>query len=132
MKKISPEIDKLAGIEYYSTTFNGIGGSIKKSNEDFIVKEIIDQKFLKELTQLKIENNIFPVYEIEKKGVDSNHAILILKKKLGMNFKIVGIKDARATTLQYSSSEDTRKRLVKNIKFGEIYLNFLGYSKKPI
>jgi len=32
MKKISPEIDKLAGIEYYSTTFNGIGGSIKKRN----------------------------------------------------------------------------------------------------
>ena len=131
MKKISPEIDRLAGIEYYSTIFNGIGGSIKKSNEDFIVKEIIDQKFLKELTQQKIENNIFPVYEIEKKGVDSNHAILILKKKLGMNFKIVGIKDARAMTSQYASTNNN-KNIMKHIKIGEISLKFIGFSKKPL
>ena len=31
MKKTSPEIDRLAGIEYYSTRFNGIGGNIKKA-----------------------------------------------------------------------------------------------------
>lgn len=132
MNKKSPEIDCLAGIKYYSTTFKGIGGSIKKSDNDFYVKEIIDPYFLKELSEKKQDNKVFLVYEIKKKGLDSNHAILILKKKLGINFKIVGIKDARATTLQYSSSEDNKKRLIKNIKIGEIYLNFLGYSKKPI
>ena len=49
MNKKSPEIDCLAGIKYYSTTFKGIGGSIKKSDDDFYVKEIIDPHFLKEL-----------------------------------------------------------------------------------
>ncbi len=131
MKKTSPEIDRLAGIEYYSTGFNGIGGNIKKSNDDFNVKEIINQNFLKELTQQKIDNSISTVYEIEKKGVDSNHAILILKKKLGINFKIVGIKDARATTSQYASTNNN-KNIIKYIKIGEISLKFIGFSKKPI
>jgi tRNA pseudouridine13 synthase len=130
MKKISPEIDRLAGIEYYSTTFNGIGGNIKKNNEDFNVKEIINPRFLNELTQQKIDNNIFGVYEIEKKGIDSNHAIIILKKKLGINFKIVGIKDAKASTTQYASANN--KKIIKDIRIGEISLKFIGFSKKPI
>ena len=71
MKKISPEIDRLAGIEYYSTIFNGIGGSIKKSNEDFIVKEIIDQKFLKDLTQQKIENNVKMIEQTKSAAADA-------------------------------------------------------------
>ncbi len=131
MKKTSPEIDRLAGIEYYSTRFNGIGGNIKKSNDDFNVKEILDPNFLKQLTQQKIDNNIFPVYEIEKRGVDSNHAVLILKNKLGLNFKIVGIKDAKATTLQYASTNNNKK-IIKDIKVGQISLRFVGFSKKPI
>ena len=131
MKKTSPEIDRLAGIEYYSTRFNGIGGNIKKSNDDFNVKEILDSNFLKDLTQQNIDNNIFPVYEIEKRGVDSNHAVLILKNKLGINFKIVGIKDAKATTLQYASTNNNKK-IIKDIKVGQISLRFVGFSKKPI
>ena len=131
MNRISPEIDRLAGIKYYSTIFNGIGGNIKKSNDDFNVKEILDPNFLKELTQHKTDNNIFPVYEIEKKGLDSNHAILILKNRLGINFKIVGIKDAKATTSQYASTNNNKK-IIKDIKVGEISLKFIGFSKKPI
>jgi tRNA pseudouridine13 synthase len=131
MKKISPEIDRLAGIEYYSTRFNGIGGNIKKNNDDFNVKEILDSSFLKELTQQKSDNNIFPIFEIEKKGLDSNHAVIILKKKLGISFKIVGIKDARATTTQYASTNNN-KRIIKDIKIGEISLKFVGFSKRPI
>ena len=80
MKKTSPEIDRLAGIEYYSTSFNGIGGNIKNDDDDFNVKEILNPSFLKELTTQKSDINIFPVYEIEKKGMDSNHAVITLKK----------------------------------------------------
>jgi len=131
MKKISPKIDRLAGIEYYSTRFNGIGGNIKKNNDDFNVKEILNSSFLKELSQQKGENNIFSIYEMEKKGMDSNHAVIILKRKLGISFKIVGIKDARAITTQYACTNNT-KRIIKDIKIGEISLKLVGFSKKPI
>ena len=42
----SPEIDKLAGIQFYCTKFSGIGGSIKNSNKDFKVSELVDKRFL--------------------------------------------------------------------------------------
>src|SRR5689334_8810909 len=128
MKKKSPEIDILAGIKYYSTSFKGIGGAIKKNNDDFYVKEIINQNFLNDLSEKKLDKYIFPVYEMEKKGLDSNHAIIVLKRKLGLNFKIVGIKDAKATTVQYTSSDNYYKKIIKDIKIGQIHLHFLGFS----
>ncbi len=131
MKKTSPEIDRLAGIEYYSTRFNGIGGNIKNNDDDFNVKELLNPSFLKELTPQKSDNNIFPVYEIEKKGMDSNHAVITLKKKLGIDLKIVGIKDAKATTSQYASANNS-KRTIKDFKIDKISLKFVGFSKKPI
>ena len=130
MKKRSPVIDRLAGIEHYSTVFNGIGGNIKKNYNDFNVKEVINSEFLDDLTNDKVDKNIFPIYEMEKKGIDSNHAIMQIKKKFGTNLKIMGIKDAKATTLQYASA-DGNKRL-KDIKVGEISLKLIGYSKKPV
>jgi tRNA pseudouridine13 synthase len=131
MKKIPPEIDKLAGMEYYSTIFNGIGGNIKNDYDDFIVKEILHSDFLKELSKQKNDTHVFPIYEIGKKGIDSNHAVMILREKLGINFKIVGIKDAKATTTQYASSNNN-KRILKDIKIGEISLKLTGFSRKPI
>ena len=131
MKKTSPEIDRLAGIEYYSTRFNGIGGNIKNKDDDFNVKELLNPSFLKELTPQKSDSNIFPVYEIEKKGMDSNHAVITLKKKLGIDLKIVGIKDAKATTSQYASANNS-KRTIKDFKIDKISLKFIGFSKKPI
>jgi tRNA pseudouridine13 synthase len=131
MKKTSPEIDRLAGIEYYSTRFNGIGGNIKNKDDDFNVKELLNPSFLKELTPQKSDSNIFPVYEIEKKGMDSNHAVITLKKKLGIDLKIVGIKDAKATTSQYASANNS-KRTIKDFKIDKISLKFVGFSKKPI
>jgi tRNA pseudouridine13 synthase len=131
MKKTSPEIDRLAGIEYYSTRFNGIGGNIKNNDDDFNVKELLNPSFLKELTPQKSDSNIFPVYEIEKKGMDSNHAVITLKKKLGIDLKIVGIKDAKATTSQYASANNS-KRTIKDFNIDKISLKFVGFSKKPI
>jgi len=130
MKISSPDIDKLAGIEYYTTEFEGIGGTIKKNTEDFHVQEIINDIFLSQISPEQTASNIFPVYEIRKKGIDSSHAILTLRKKTGLDLKIVGIKDAKATTIQYASSS-TRK-VVKNIDLGKIKLTLVGFSRKPI
>lgn len=130
MKKSSPDIDKLAGIEYYTTEFDGIGGTIKKNTEDFHVQEIINDIFLSQISPEQTVSNIFPVYEIRKKGIDSSHAILTLRKKTGLDLKIVGIKDAKATTIQYASS-NTRK-VIKNIDLGKIKLTLVGFSRKPI
>jgi tRNA pseudouridine13 synthase len=132
MKQSSPDIDKLAGIEYYTTEFDGIGGIIKKNTEDFHVQEIISNIFLNQISPDKTTSNIFPVYEIRKKGMDSSHAILTLRKKTGLDLKIVGIKDAKATTIQYASSSSSTRKTIKNIDLGKIKLTLVGFSRKPI
>ncbi len=132
MKQSSPDIDKLAGIEYYTTEFDGIGGTIKKNTEDFHVQEIISNIFLNQITPDQTTSNIFPVYEIRKKGMDSSHAILTLRKKTGLDLKIVGIKDAKATTIQYASSRSSTRKTIKNIDLGKIKLTLVGFSRKPI
>ncbi len=134
MKQKAPEIDSLAGIEYYSTNFNGIGGEIKKNNSDFNVTELIDEKFISELTPRQEKNESFAIFKIEKNGIDSNHAIIMLKKRLGINFKIMGIKDAKASTLQYAStaSNSNSKRIVSKMRIGNIMLSFVGFSKRPL
>ncbi len=135
MEQSSPDIDKLAGIEYYTTEFDGIGGTIKKNTEDFHVREIISNTFLEQISPEQTTSNIFPVYEVRKKGMDSNHAILTLRKKTGLDLKIVGIKDAKATTIQYassSSSSSSTRKVIKNIDLGKIKLTLVGFSRKPI
>lgn len=131
MRYTSPEIDRYAGIEFYSTSFEGIGGVIKKNNDDFEVKELIYQDFLDKLTPISITKNKIPIYGISKKGIDSNHAIILLQKKLGINFKIIGIKDAKATTFQYASTLLTKKTYA-NHSIGNIHINLIGYSQKPL
>ena len=48
MKILSPEIDKLAGIDYYTTSIEGIGGQIKKNFADFFVREIVSTEYNQE------------------------------------------------------------------------------------
>ena len=83
----SPEIDKLAGIQFYCTKFSGIGGSIKNSNKDFKVFEIVDKQFLDRLSSIQDGVNRYPIYVLEKNNIDSNHALIEIKMKLGLRLK---------------------------------------------
>ena len=134
MKILSPEIDRLAGIKYYTTTGKGIGGYIKKSYADFSVREIVSERFLNQLNPVSESKFPFPIYKIEKKGIDSSHAIMLLQKKTGLNLKTIGMKDAKATTVQYASSNRSNKlgRITSDYNAGSVKLSLVGYSKKPI
>ena len=39
-----PDLDSQIGINVYSTSFDGIGGTIRNSPEDFEVSEVISEK----------------------------------------------------------------------------------------
>ena len=45
-----PKIDSDIGISVYTTKFVGAGGIIKKSNDDFKVKELLSEKALKTIS----------------------------------------------------------------------------------
>lgn len=127
----SPQIDRLAGIQFYCTKFSGICGSIKNSNKDFKVFEIIDKQFLDGLSSIQDEVNRYPIYVLEKNNVDSNHALIEIRRKLGLRLKIIGIKDAKSYSTQYVSSEQTKK-LPTVAKTQNTTITLLGFSRAPL
>ena len=126
-----PKIDKLAGIECYCTGYKGIRGSIKHSNEEFKVSEIIDRSFVANISSVQDEHHKYPLYILEKRNIDSNHAIFEIRRQLGIKLKVIGIKDAKAVTKQYASSEQT-KNIIKEAKTAHALLTLKGFTKNPI
>jgi tRNA pseudouridine13 synthase len=131
--KTVPEIDFQAGMECYCTNFAGIKGTIKETNEEFQVSEIIDYTFLKSPYFSSVQNNEhkFPLYLLEKHNIDSNHAVIEIKKQSGLKLRIMGIKDAKAETSQYASCEQT-KNLPRDIITPKTKLTLLGFLRTPL
>lgn len=132
-----PEIDAMAGIECYCTDFVGTRGSIKHNSEGFVVSEIIDQSALKNIAKTPDPSHRYPVYVLKKKDIDSNHAVFEIEREYGLKLRVLGIKDARASTLQYAGGMDMRggdrsMQFPAEIKTRHCQLTLQGYGKRPI
>jgi tRNA pseudouridine13 synthase len=88
------ELDKFLGMEVYGTTTSGIGGTIRKNLEDFVVEEIPLQGGT---------SGPLVLLAIEKRGIDTLTAAVMLSKKLNIPLKHIGfagLKDTRAVSRQ--------------------------------
>ena len=131
--KSVPRIDRLAGIECYCTNFQKLGGSIKKDNEGFTVSEIINESILTDLSPIQDSLHRYPLYILEKKGIDSHHALLEVRKNIGLELRVMGMKDAKATTRQYASSIQVHNIPKQQIcKTKHTFLKLNGFTAKPL
>src|ERR671938_300838 len=126
-----PKIDRLAGIQCYCTDFDGICGFIKQNGTTFRVSEMIDDSFLTDLSLVHNDTHKFSLYILDKRNIDSNHAIFEIRKELGIRLKILGIKDSKAITKQYASSEQIRN-IRREEKTQHTSLVLKGFSRKPL
>src|ERR687888_2278874 len=126
-----PKIDLLAGIRCYCTDFAGVCGFIKQNDTSFRVSEIIDNSFLTDLSHVQNHTHKFPLYVLDKRNIDSNHALFEIKRDLGIRLKILGIKDSRAITKQYASSEQTGN-VRREAKTRHTLLILKGFTRKPL
>ncbi len=129
MHKDVPNIDKMAGIKLYSTRFEGIGGSIKLKNEDFKVLELLVDSISNNISSFPDKSYRFPVFLLHKIGMDSNHAIVEISNQLGTRIKVLGIKDSKADTTQYATSDAKKFREGKTTHTN---LTLLGYSRQSL
>jgi len=129
MGKDVPNIDRMAGIEIYSTKFDGIGGSIKVRYEDFNVLELLVEPILRDLSKKADNIYRFPLLVLQKRGLDSNHAIFEISDQLGTKIRVLGIKDSKAVTSQYATCEGKK---FKEGMTAHTKLSLLGFSKRPI
>jgi len=131
MKSSVPKIDQLAGMNCYCTSFQGVGGLIKQQARGFQVSEIIDGTVLDDLSFVQDEFHKYPVYKLEKRDIDSNHAILQIKKQFGIQLKVLGLKDSKANTEQYASTEKTRN-IRRKVRTNNLILSLIGFSRTPL
>lgn len=128
---IQKNLDSKLGINRYSTDFEGIGGKIKISFQDFKVEELINPTILTNITEKPSANNIYPIFKLIKEGVDTIHAIQKIQNHFGCNVHYLGLKDRQAQTIQYISPKQSRNDIPKNIHITkQISLDFFGYYHK--
>ena len=125
-----PQIDKQAGMDFYFTDFTGCGGSIKEKNEDFKVFEILDNSVKNQISRFQTKYFKMPLYLLEKNNIDSIHAINKVFRKERIKLKILGLKDAKAITLQYTTGEP--RKVIQNMDAGDVKLKLIGFLASPL
>jgi len=124
---VIPEIDKEIGISVYTTSSSSIPGKIKQNENDFLVKEVLSEKAIDSFDNL----DGHAVYLLKKSGIDTNHALIDIKKRYGLVLKSLGLKDANAKTEQYVYTYKKINSLEEY--YGKKYsAQRLGFVQKPI
>jgi tRNA pseudouridine13 synthase len=125
-----PKIEALAGIECYCTSFAGTRGSIKQGSEGFIVSEIVDQSL--DVSSSYDGGHRYPLYVLEKREIDSNHAVFEIERELHMRLRVMGIKDAKAVTKQYAGMERIMRNPPYELKSRHTRLTLKGFTRRPL
>ncbi len=134
-----PQIERDLGIEIYATKTSGLGGSIKQTPEDFIVKEILVNGHKAEIlpsapSSLEGKGR-YLVCILVKNNLDNILTIRTIAKKLGISerrIQIAGIKDKKAVTAQHISIENIRLKKLERIHRDDIRIIPLHYSPTMI
>lgn len=117
VKESYSELDKLLGLEVYASDTEGIGGRIKLSIEDFIVREISLEGVKCSPSALFNESSgDYVWFVLEKRGVDTVTALRVVARKLGLSSKIfsaAGLKDSKAVTYQLACAKDVSPKDLK-------------------
>lgn len=126
-----PRIDQLAGIGCYCTPFAGIGGAIKQQSDEFRVSELVDESHL-DVSPSYSNAHRYPLYVLEKQGVDSNHALFEIQREHRIRLRVMGIKDAKASTSQYAGAQHAWKDAPRELSTRRTRITLQGFTKKPI
>lgn len=122
-----PLLDSQIGILVYSTKYEGIGGKIRVSPNDFQVSEIISQK-----SQNTINSQEgYAVYVLQKTKIDTNHALSDIFRKKGLRLKALGLKDSNAKTEQFVCCGNKGQK-IDDFSTEKYSIKKIGFTKKPL
>jgi tRNA pseudouridine13 synthase len=125
-----PQIESLAGIDCYCTSFAGTGGSIKQGSEGFRVSELVDESL--DISLSYDDGHRYPLYVLKKHDIDSNHALFEIERELHMKLRVMGIKDAKAVTTQYAGMERVVRNPPAELKSRHTSITLKGFTKYPL
>jgi tRNA pseudouridine13 synthase len=116
------ESEKIVGIETFFTPFKGVGGKLRTTSEDFIVREISNYPS-------KSDDGKYLISDVTTKNWETNLLVRELSNKLHISrqrINFAGTKDKRAIATRLMSihgiSSDKLSNIkIKNVKFENVY-----------
>lgn len=135
---IPSDIERRMGIDFYSTTSQGIGGRLRQRPNDFIVKEVLVNEMIAEpggQYPNQRDTGGFLVCILEKKGFDTFTAIRRIAEKLKISenrIDFAGLKDAKALTYQFITIQRIRPSKIKGFQVNGVKLHSLYRSNRPM
>jgi tRNA pseudouridine13 synthase len=141
--QIAPEIDRILGIEAYTTQTIGVGGRIRGAAEDFQVEEIlvdgskaqINPSNEKRALGASLERQRHLLCVLVKRNWDTFIASKNVACQLGLGqntLQIAGIKDAKAVTAQYVTIENQTIEDAAKVNVKDVTLRPIGYLRNPL
>ncbi|MEM3152724.1 MAG: tRNA pseudouridine(13) synthase TruD [Candidatus Nitrosocaldus sp.] len=126
-----PNLDKIIGLEVYSTEGEGIQGRIKSSKGygHFIVEEIIDSDGIS-VSKVRDDQHRYPIFTLRKEGIDTIHALKEFESIYGLKLNALGLKDADASTIQYVTAD--REIGGEELHTRHCRLTLIGYSDRML
>jgi len=136
-----PELEKTIGIEVYATHTQGIGGTIRRVLDDFIVEEVLVDG--SKASASETEKNVgsralgsssrksrYLLCVLVKRNWDTLIAVRNVARELGLSTGQVqfgGIKDAKAVTAQYITIENVAPEDLQKVQVKDIKVRPVGY-----
>jgi len=141
-----PRLEKLLGIEIYATSSAGIGGTIRRYTEDFIVEEMLIDGSKAEINQAKEtlktralgssdHRNKYLLCVLVKRNWDTLSAVKAVADQLNIDprrIQIGGMKDAKAVTAQHITVEGASPEEVKKVNIKDLELRAVGYFRDSL
>jgi tRNA pseudouridine13 synthase len=123
-----PAVEAAVGILTYATTGERCIGRAKSSPDDFRVEERIS---LGEVAEEPVAG-YFPIYRVEKRGIDTMHMAMEMSKELGGRVSYGGLKDSRASAVQYVTPTSLRSSTPGRVDGEKFRAELVGWVPRPL
>jgi len=128
MKQSTYPLELLLGMKYYASDTEGIGGTLRREPEDFIVEEL-------PLVKKGGDDGPYLICRLTKTNWELQHAIKEIAKRLGISHRRIGwagTKDRNAVTRQLISLYHVTPDQVSGIRLKDITLEPVGQSNEAL
>jgi len=141
-----PKLERLIGIDVYSTRSLGIGGIIRQFVEDFVVEEVLVDGSKAEINQSEsyVKRGVlsssatkerYLLCVLVKRNWDMFQALRVIAEQLGISarcIQIAGIKDAKAVTAQHITVEGATVEEIQKVQVKDIEIRPVGYFRSKL
>lgn len=88
----------------------------------------MNNQYLENLSKDSTPTHKFPVFILKKHNVDSNHAITEIRNQFNLELRVLGLKDAKANTMQFATTIQKTRNLPERMKTYHTEICIIGYG----